>query len=131
MFCLHFVFLPRINRSLEKWQSTWNNHKIRTENHNTPVQLYAKGMIELGYRGMEDITIDSVNYGIDWEGPEPDNEEENIVVVDEPRNVLNQEQINILKSLVDPLEDDNEGYGINIYNKTVRIVAQILSNSDN
>ncbi|CAB4421658.1 unnamed protein product [Rhizophagus irregularis] len=128
MFCLHFVFLPRIKRNLEKWQSSWNNHKIRTENHNSPLQLYTKGMIESGYRGMEDITVNFADYGIDWDGPEPENEED--VVVDEPRNILNQEQINILKSLVDPLEDDNEGYGINVYNKTVRIVVQILSNSN-
>jgi hypothetical protein len=32
----------------------------------------------------------------------------------------------VLRSLVIPLEEDIEGYGVNVYNKTVRIVSQLL-----
>jgi hypothetical protein len=87
MYCLHYVFLPRINQSIDQWKSAWNHHKIRTENHYTPIQLYTKGMIECGFRGVEDSTVDPNEYGVDWEGPQSD-DDDNTVVVDYPRNIL-------------------------------------------
>lgn len=33
IFCLHYVFLPRINQSLKAFQDGWNNHKLSTENN--------------------------------------------------------------------------------------------------
>jgi hypothetical protein len=128
MFCLHYVFLPRINQSLEQWKQAWNHHKIRTEGSCSPLQLYTKGMIECGYRGMEDADVDPNEYGIDWEGPQPNEDNENTVFVDEPRNVLTPTQSLLLQSLVNPTQEDNDGHGINVYNQTVRIVAQILNN---
>ncbi|CAB4420316.1 unnamed protein product [Rhizophagus irregularis] len=95
LFCLHFVFLPRINENLKQWRVSWNNHKLRTEKHQTPIQLYTKGMIESGFRGMEDEVVDPNDYGIDWEGP-TSQDNDNTVIVDDPRNVLtNQEVKNI------------------------------------
>ena len=35
----------------------------------------------------------------------------------------------LLQSHINPLENDNEGYGINIYNRTVQVVANILRNN--
>ncbi|GBB83315.1 hypothetical protein RclHR1_10040004 [Rhizophagus clarus] len=129
MFCLHYVFLPRINQSLEKWKLIWNKHKIRTEGNLTPEQLFTKGMMTCGYRGMEDSNINPYEYGIDFDGPISTENSDNTVFVDEPRNILTQQQMVLLQSLVNPLEDDNKGYGINIYNKTVRAVANILRNN--
>lgn len=126
MLCLHYVFLPRINQSLEKWRQSWNCHKIRTEENCSPLQLYTRGMIECGYRGMEDENVNPNEYGVDWESPQPE-VDENTVFVDEPHNILTQTQRLLLQSLVDPLQQDNDGYGINVYNQTVRIVAQMLN----
>ncbi|PKY29479.1 hypothetical protein RhiirB3_340971 [Rhizophagus irregularis] len=72
LFCLHYIFLPRINQSLKEWKNTWNNHKISTEGNLSPIQLYTQGMIQHGYRGMEDDSIDPNEYGIDYEGPVPE-----------------------------------------------------------
>ena len=44
MFCLIYVFLPRINRSLRLFQEAWNNHSISTENSLTPHQLWIRGL---------------------------------------------------------------------------------------
>lgn len=125
IFCLHYVFLHRINQSLSQWKTSWNNHKIRTEHHQTPMQLYTKGMIEFGFRGMEDNIVNPNEYGIDWDGPTPA-ENDNTVTVDEPRNILTLEQYRYLQSVVDPLEADEEGFGVNIYKKTVNVVSSIL-----
>lgn len=84
-------------------------------------------MIECGFHGVEDSTIDPNEYGVDWKGPQfKDND--NTVVVDDPRNFLNQSQLTVLQSLVNPLEEDTGGYVVNVYNKTVRIVLQLLEN---
>ena len=39
MFCLHTVFLPRINESLAVFTESQNNHAISTERMQTPLQL--------------------------------------------------------------------------------------------
>jgi hypothetical protein len=117
--------LRRINQSLSQWQTSWNNHKIRTEHHQTPMQLYTRDMIECGFRGMEDNVVNLNEYGIDWEGPTPA-DDDNAVTVDEPVNILTDEQYLYLQSVVDPLEVDEEGFGVNIYKKTIDVVANLL-----
>ena len=127
MFCLHYVFLPRINKSLKEWKSTWNNHKISTEGHLSPNQLYTQGMLQRGYRGMEDINVDPNEYGIDYDGPAVS--DDTTIAIDGPRDILNSNQKMLLQSRINPLEEDKEGHGINIYNKTVRVVSDILRNN--
>lgn len=39
LFCLHYVFLPRINQSLHAFVNAYSQHKIRTEHNQTPTQL--------------------------------------------------------------------------------------------
>ena len=129
LFCLHYVFLLQINQSLKEWKNTWNNHKISTEGNLSPIQLYTQGMIQHGYRGMEDDNIDPNEYGIDYEGPVPGDDDNTTISVDEPRNILSQNQMTLLRSRVNPLEVDQEGYGINIYNKTVQVISDILRNN--
>eukprot|EP00794_Sanderia_malayensis_P007519 gene7521-8352_t len=40
MFCLHHVFLSRLQRNLTYWSNAHNNHAIRTEHHRTPLQIW-------------------------------------------------------------------------------------------
>ena len=47
MFCLHYVFEPRINAHLENFIQSWNNHGIRTAGHRTPNQLWICGLAQL------------------------------------------------------------------------------------
>ena len=46
LFCLHFVFLPRINSMLRSFQESWNNHSLSTARSLTPNQLFLRGAIE-------------------------------------------------------------------------------------
>lgn len=46
LFCLHSVFLPRLNRDLEVFMECWNNHPLSTANNLTPNQLFIRGAIE-------------------------------------------------------------------------------------
>ncbi|XP_070184997.1 uncharacterized protein [Littorina saxatilis] len=40
LFCLHYVFLPKINRALQEFRAGHNNHSLRTEHNQTPLQLF-------------------------------------------------------------------------------------------
>ena len=39
MFCLHFLFIPRINESLQEYRSSWNNHGLSTERFQSPLSI--------------------------------------------------------------------------------------------
>lgn len=44
LFCLHFVYIPRINRHLTSWREAWIKHPMRTEHNLTPEQLWTSGL---------------------------------------------------------------------------------------
>lgn len=39
-FCLHFVYIPRINHSLDAFKPAFNNHSISSEGNRIPTQLF-------------------------------------------------------------------------------------------
>ncbi len=43
VFCLHCVFLPRINNSLAVFTRAWNNHPLSSVRNLTPHQLWISG----------------------------------------------------------------------------------------
>ncbi|KAI4810763.1 hypothetical protein KUCAC02_013694 [Chaenocephalus aceratus] len=43
MWALHYVYLPRINHDLRDFLDQWNNHGLRTERHQSPIQLFVQG----------------------------------------------------------------------------------------
>ena len=45
MFCLHYVYLPRINKHLKLWKEGWLQHRICTAGNQTPMQLYISGLL--------------------------------------------------------------------------------------
>ena len=44
MFCLHHVFLPRINHALAVFKDAWNCHPLSTESNLSPLQLWMSGL---------------------------------------------------------------------------------------
>ena len=44
LFCLHYVFLPKINISLRAFQEGWNEHPLQSERGLSPTQLWLQGM---------------------------------------------------------------------------------------
>lgn len=51
LFALQYVFLPRINRSLQEFKLMWNDHGLRTERGQTSNQLFTAGMLHLRHSG--------------------------------------------------------------------------------
>ena len=128
IFCLHCVYLPRINNTLKLFAEAWNLHSIRTEHNLNPTQLFTRGMLQNQFIGIgENLADDLSEYGIDWNGPVP-LVESNTVIVNELGNILNNNQYLNLISRVNPLRTD-ECYGINVYLECIHVVANILQNS--
>ena len=40
IFCLHYTYLPRIQRTLDEFVAAHNNHRVSTEEGKTPAQLF-------------------------------------------------------------------------------------------
>ena len=47
IFCLHYVFTPRINQSLNEWKKAWIHHPMSSMNGQTPNQLFVTGLLNL------------------------------------------------------------------------------------
>lgn len=54
MFCLHYVFIARINEHLSRFCHGWNVHRIRTARNKSPNKLWTIGMSQ---RELEDDEI--------------------------------------------------------------------------
>lgn len=132
LFCLHFVFLPRINRHLDLFQEGYDNHPLRTESNMTPVQLWVYGLNHLHNTSTPDaLGQSSINaYGIDFEGPLPsaryNGETWREVAVEVPQILrpLSEEQFDHLSSVINPLTTSS-CYGIDLYIRTVQIVENM------
>lgn len=44
LFCLHYVYLPRINRHLQEFTNAWNCHPLSTERNRSPNQMWIAGL---------------------------------------------------------------------------------------
>ena len=44
IFCLHYVYIPRINKDFDDFIEGWNRHGISSAGNHTPLQLWMLGM---------------------------------------------------------------------------------------
>ena len=58
LFCLHYVFLARINKCLSDFVNAWNRHPMESEHGLSPEQLWVVGMAH--YHGVT-TTLDPVS----------------------------------------------------------------------
>ena len=67
LYCLHYVFVPRISRHLTMWKDAWNVHQLRTENNKTPMQLWTAGLLTYTGRSLgrslseDELVLDEVS----------------------------------------------------------------------
>jgi len=84
LWCLQYVYQPRIQAALDIFKSGWNNHRMRTEKGHTPRQMYVQAVIQQmgqGHCGIDDLFYQPPSddiadeqlseYGADWNGPIP------------------------------------------------------------
>ena len=117
MFCLHHVFLPRINCSLQEFVTQMNNHPVSTERNLSPLQLWEQGMLE-NINSAHSAVEDPDSLGIDPEIVPYIDDDDYQVSVDPPASQMSQEQIAMLP---DPLQADNN-QGINTYLQCLTLI---------
>jgi len=91
-FALIFIYYPLLQQSCCQFTRIWNHHKLRTERHQTPIQLYADG--NPGSLWMPSSPQELQEYGIDWNGPvsmNSDDDDNGIAVVEPPTNPLHEQ----------------------------------------
>ncbi|KAJ8004258.1 hypothetical protein DPEC_G00156940 [Dallia pectoralis] len=54
-----------IQKHLDSFKDGWNNHGLRTEHNQTPLQLW----MNHAWEDLEDLVEVDADYGIDWNGP--------------------------------------------------------------
>ena len=128
IYALHYVYIPRITRSLEQFKVSWNNHGVRTERGRTPNQLFTEGALRLRNSGQ--VAVDFFDnahdlYGVDHEEDTiPHDDLEIGVVIPANRINLTDEQVEELKGSVDPLADSDD-YGLDIYQQTLDFLNEL------
>lgn len=120
LFCLHYVYLPRLNKNLSEFVSAHNNHKVSTEGNNTPAQIFWTNL-HLTFFGDGREPNDA------WMGVNIDELiQTNLPHVQVPvtSNPLDHTEYAELQRLVDPLSST---CGKELYRNTVDFVGRKLS----
>lgn len=80
LFCLHYLFLGKLNQDLDDFRGAWNAHKIRTEKpRRSPNQ-----MLRENQHLSAAVQVDTEEYGVDENYDSEDDEPEHDQVVLEP-----------------------------------------------
>ena len=127
LFALHYIYKPRLNKSLNEFRNAWNSHPVRTEHNQSPSQLFNAGALSLRRSGRAALRffdrIDNT-YGVDEQGFYSSEGEED-VTIPETAVDLRDEELTQLHHSIDPLSlSDN--YGIELYEATVEFVHDAL-----
>ena len=121
IFALHYIYMPRIRRSIAEFYQQWNYHGLRTMRGMSPLALWHSGIVS----DPEAVSIDNYNeYGIDNDAPLAELQTDNNVQVPECLLHITSEQLALLQRNVDPLEDDSN-HGIELFQSVVRFLKSL------
>ena len=108
IFALHYTYLPWIQHQLDTFHKVWGQHKMRTADHKSPLQLWIQGML---------VTPDQeAAQGINYANVECDLLNEmgltsssydtsaTSVDLEDPQVPINNEQLLLLKRTLNPFE---------------------------
>ena len=118
LFSLHYIYVPVINNAIHLFTESWNSHSLSSCNSKTPLQLYTDGMLRNQHGGVPALDyfepISECEYGLDNAGTCP-------VSVPKVQINLSQENLDMIKELVDPLgESDN--FRMDLYSTVLNLI---------
>ncbi|XP_067282440.1 uncharacterized protein [Pseudorasbora parva] len=120
LFSCHYVFLPRIQASLDVFCEGWDNHPIRTEQNLTPNQLWQVGQFQNPVMDPENVAIPN----IEWEDSGYSDDPHLGVHVPLLDISLTDEEMTQLKENINPLQH-SESFGVDLYLSTVQYVERL------
>lgn len=123
LYSLHYVYLPRINRSLQEFVAQMNNRPVSTAGNNSPLQLWTSGVLQNINSNHTALTEDEIEqYGFDPEEFVTVDEEDYQVHVDTPSITVTEE---LMVQLPDPMTNDGH-HGQLTYSRCI----ELLQNQD-
>lgn len=126
LFCLHYVFMPRVQRAATEFTNQWNHHGLSTQGGQTPLQLWNTGIINRigqGYIAVDAIFNTNNSYGEDEEGPLPELQTNNNVVIPDINVNINETTSLAMQHHFDPLQNDGNN-GINLFSSLLHFLQQ-------
>ncbi|XP_014677213.1 PREDICTED: uncharacterized protein LOC106817080 [Priapulus caudatus] len=136
MFALHYVYLPRIQKSLDDFTAMWNHHTLRTAK-SSPLQLFVQRSLELQHSAntaMRDMFRQTEEPDNDANGEsansEPENED-NLTIVNIPETIMpiTADHYQLLQSRINPLPEANEiDKGLNKYFEVLDLIDDTIAN---
>lgn len=132
LYALHYTFMPRINFALDEMANHWNNHPLRTENNQSPMQLWVRGFYQYMTNdgsSVHDILnrtqVDWNQYGVDPDSPDAQIETNNHVVVPRSEILLSEPEFGRLSTQIEPLTSD-VNFGVPTYLRCRQVLSIIL-----
>lgn len=122
MFCLHYAYLPRINRRISEFTDAHNNHPVSTEGNNSPAQLFWVNLHLTAFQG--GTPVDAAWRGVNVQDLMSSQSLPHVQVPDTP-NPLDDASFNQLQCVVDPLSSTS---GPDLYRRTVEFIARAMQN---
>jgi len=117
LWALHYVYLPRISKSLQEFVNAWNNHPMHTSNHKSPIQLFTAGMLLLQNSQLSALDffvhVDEL-YGVDPDGPVSTEDTGSGIEVPQSSLHFLDRDIQILKQTIDSCAP-SDNHGIELY----------------
>ncbi|XP_028258071.1 uncharacterized protein LOC114442995 [Parambassis ranga] len=128
LFCVHYIFLPRIQRAATEFQNQWNNHGLSTQGGQTPLQLWQRGIVSNA--GMHNPSMNGIvdmdsNFSLDDNSLQSELITNNNVVVPSINITISNTTMNTLVQNFNPFEDDGN-HGIDLFCNLVHFLEGIL-----
>ena len=125
LFCLHRVFIPRINSALVEFQAAWNQHALSSENNLSPLQLYTAYAQN---SELFDEVTDPDFYGQDtYSESDSSGEDESSVIVPLTHIPLSCNSLQQLRNTINVNEECSD-FGKQLYINTVHLVYNLMQN---
>lgn len=122
LFCLHYVYLPRIYKRLIEFIDAHSNHNVSTEGNNSPAQLF---WVNLHLSAFQvGSAADAAWRGVNVSDLISSQSLPHVQVPDTP-NPLDDSSFLQLQWVVDPLSSAD---GVDLYHRTVAFVAGVMQN---
>ena len=114
IYCLHYVYVPIINKCLQEFTESWNHHRLSSEHNNTPYQLFVTGLFNLEtVNTCSDSNLANIPTGFSTVNP-----------VDVPRSTFQPCPIleQLLTNSIDTTHQSGD-LGVGAYKNTVALVG--------
>lgn len=128
LFCLHFVFIPKINKALVGFTDGWNSHPMSGCNGKSPFQMFFEGV-----RSLQTQNIIAQDFLSEVDSLYGDNDEDEVNASTRPKHVnvpkipnpLSVADFEQLQAQYNPTEFESNDHGIDLYQKVLTMVSHM------